>query len=163
MPATAAANHALRNRVIEYLADRTVIDLATDGPAGLWIAPVLYVHDGLALYFTSVASTRHGVNMESTHKIVGAISDECRTWVSMKGVQLDGTVERVDDLDERRRVIAAYLRKFPFATGLWNGERDADVIARDPGVHAIYRITPAHLLFTDNQHAPGKREELPIG
>lgn len=160
--AAAASTAPLRNRIVEYLGDRTVIDLATDGPAGLWIAPVLYVHDGLALYFTSVASTRHGVNLEATHHVAGAISDECRTWIAMKGVQLDGAVELVTDVDERRRVAAAYLRKFPFAAGLWHGERDADVIARDPGIHGFYKITPVKVLFTDNEHAPGGREELAL-
>jgi hypothetical protein len=43
---------------------------------------------------------------------------------------------------------------------LW-GDTDPEVIARDPGIHAFYRITPTRLLFTDNEHAPGEREELP--
>ncbi|HTJ45197.1 MAG TPA: pyridoxamine 5'-phosphate oxidase family protein [Kofleriaceae bacterium] len=153
----------LRNRVIEYLDDRTVIDLATAGPAGLWIAAVMYVHDDLSLYFTSVSSTRHGVNIESTHHVAGAITDECRTWMEMRGLQFDGTVERVDDPAELRRVVASYLAKYPFACGLWNGEQDPEVIARDVGVHTFYKITPGKLLFTDNQHAPSGREELALG
>jgi uncharacterized protein len=153
----------LRERVLAYLADRTVLSLATAGPAGLWAAAVLYVNDGIVLYFTSVATTRHGINMRETGEVAGTVSDECRQWTAMKGLQLEGTVERVDDHAERLRVVRAYLARFPFAAGLWHGERDPDVIARDPGVHGFYRITPTKLLFTDNEHGPGMREELPIG
>jgi uncharacterized protein YhbP (UPF0306 family) len=153
----------LRERVLGYLADRTVFNLATAGPAGLWTSAVLYVNDGLVLYFTSVAATRHGVNMHATGNVAGTISDECRQWTEMKGLQLEGTVELVDDDDERLRVVRAYLARFPFAAGLWHGESDPEVIARDPGIHGFYRITPTKLLFTDNEHTPGMREELAIG
>jgi uncharacterized protein len=157
------ANHSeLRERVIAYLSKHTVLGLATYGPAGLWPATVLYVAEGVSLYFTSVAATRHGVNMTSTGKVAATIADECTAWRAMKGIQLEGTVERVDDLDERRRVVRAYLARFPFAAGLWHGESDPEVIASEPGIHAFYRITPSKLYFTDNEYAPGKRLELPL-
>ena len=152
----------LRNRVLEYLDGRTVIDLATEGPAGLWIAPVMYVHDELAMYFTSVSSTRHGVNMETTGHVAGAITDECRSWIQMKGLQFDGKVERVENRDELERVVTSYLQKYPFAAGLWNGEQDPAVIAKDVGIHTFYKITPGKVLFTDNEHAPSGREELAL-
>jgi uncharacterized protein len=161
--ATAVSNHSeLRERVLAYLADRTVLNLATSGPAGLWVSAVLYINDGTTLYFTSVAATRHGQNMLATGIVAGTISDECREFHQMKGLQLEGNVQRVDDPNERRRVLRGYLAQFPFASGLWHGESDPDVIARDPGIHGFYRITPTRLLFTDNEHAPGVREELPI-
>ena len=150
----------IRERVIAYLADHTVFNLATAGPAGLWASQVLYVHDGTALYFTSVAATRHGQNMEANARIAGTVSDECRQFSEMRGIQLEGTVTKVTALDERRRVLRAYLARFPFAAGLWNGQSDPDVIALDPGIHGFYRIDPTRLLFTDNGHWPGQRMEL---
>lgn len=59
----------LRQRVLGYLAKRTVFNLATAGPAGLWASAVLYVNEGTTLYFTSVAATRHGVNMLATGSV----------------------------------------------------------------------------------------------
>lgn len=150
----------LRDRVLAYFADRTVLTLATCGPAGLWAAPIMYVNEGTTLYFTSVAATRHGQNMESARTVVGVITDECREFQQMKGAQIEGTVERLTDPAERRRVVRAYLKKFPFAFGLWPDQHDPDVIALDPGIHNFYRITPTKLLFTDNEHSPGQREEL---
>lgn len=81
----------------------------------------------------------------------------------MKGLQLEGTVAHVEEYPERLRIVRAYLQRFPFAVGLWHGESDPEVIARDPGLHGFYRITPTKLLFTDNEHVPGLREELPLG
>ena len=162
MQATAAtSNHSdLRERVLAYLDQRTVLNLATSGPAGLWASAVLYVNDGTTLYFTSVATTRHGENMLATGAVAGTISDECREYSQMKGLQLEGNVAHVDDPRELRRVVAAYLARFPFAAGLWHGESNPDVIAGDIGIHGFYRITPTRLLFTDHEHAPGRREEL---
>ncbi len=152
----------LRGRILRYLADRTVIALATTGPAGLCSSPVLYVNEGTRLYFTSIATTRHGQNIEATGFVVGSISDECRRFREMKGLQIEGTVERVDSVEERRRVLLAYLCKFPFGAGLWPDQIDPEEIARDPGIHAFYRIMPTSLLFTDNENSPGRREQLTV-
>lgn len=164
MQAVAATSNDsdLRDRVLAYLESRTVFNLATAGPAGLWASAVLYVSDGTTLYFTSVAVTRHGQNMRATRACAGTISDECHAFEQMKGVQLEGTVERVEDRAELRRVLRAYLTRFPFAAGLWNGETNPDVIASDVGIHGFYRVVPNKLLFTDNTHSPGMREELAL-
>lgn len=161
--ATAVSDHSeLRERVLAYLGSHTTFNLATTGPGGVWASAVLYVHEGTQLYFTSVAATRHGLNMHASGRCAGTINDDCTSFETMKGIQLEGHVDRVTDLGERLRVVHAYLRRFPFAAGLWHGETDPDVIANDPGVHGFYRITPTRLLFTDNEHAPGSREELPL-
>jgi uncharacterized protein len=150
----------LRDRILGYLERHTTLNLATEGPQGLWAAAVWYVHDGIDLYFTSVAATRHAQNMLATRRIAGTINDDSSDWMTMQGVQLDGTVTPVDSIADRRRVVAAYLAKFPGAVGLWNGETDPDAIARDPGIHGFYRIAPQHVFFMDNTVAPGVREEL---
>ncbi len=149
----------LTDRVLAYLDGHTTLNLATDGPAGLWAAAVLYVHEGARLYFTSVAATRHGQNLVATGRAAGTINDDCTTWLAMKGIQLEGRVELVTDPDEVRRTVAAYLGRFPFAAALWHGETDPAVIASNLGTHAFFRITPARLYFMDNEHHPGGREE----
>jgi hypothetical protein len=121
---------------------------------------VLYVNEGTHLYFTSEAATRHSHNIHATGRVAGTVSDECREFAQMKGIQLEGKVEYVTSIDERRRVLRAYLARFPFSAGLWNGQSDPDVIAMDPGPHAFYRIIPTRLLFTDNEHFPMHRQEL---
>jgi uncharacterized protein YhbP (UPF0306 family) len=148
----------LRDRIEEYLVQHTTLNLATYGPGGLWACAVLYINVGTTLYFTSVATTRHGLNINTSNAISGTINDDCKSFETMAGVQLAGLVEKVVDLEERRRVVQAYLAKFPFSTALWHGEAAVDVIARDPGAHDFYRITPTQLLFT----ATGKREELAV-
>ena len=152
----------LSARVLAYLDGHTTLNLATSGPAGLWAAAVLYVRDGDRLYFTSVASTRHGQNVVATGVGAGTINEDCTTWIAMKGVQLEGLIEPVVDEDELRRVATAYLRRFPFSAALWHGVSDPDVIARDPGIHGFFRITPSRMFFMDNEHHPGGREEVTL-
>lgn len=152
----------LPERVLAYLRAHSTLNLATHGPAGLWCAAVLYVHEDTSLYFTSVATTRHGQNLLETRRAAGTINGDAWQFPEMKGIQLEGLVEPVTDLDERHRVVAAYLARFPFAAGLWHGVADAAVIARDPGTHGFFRLTPTRLFFMDNEHHPQGREELPL-
>jgi uncharacterized protein len=158
----AAEQAELRTRVLAFIDAHTTLNLATHGPEGLWAAAVLYFADELDLYFTSVAATRHGRNMTATWRIAGTINDDCHEWIQMKGVQLQGALTRVDDVAERTHVAAAYLRKFPFAAGLWHGVSDPVVIGRDPGGHDFYRIVPELLYFTDAEHEQGRRQELAL-
>lgn len=146
----------LRQRVLAYLAAHTTLNLATAGPRGVWCAAVLYVHEGATLYFTSTAATRHVENLLATGRIAGTINDDLHDIRQMKGIQLEGVVELVTSVGERRRVVAAYLEKFPFSVALWHGEHDPDLIALNPGTHEVYRITPRELLFTDGEHGPGR-------
>jgi uncharacterized protein YhbP (UPF0306 family) len=152
----------LADRVAAYLDGHTTLNLATTGPAGLWSAAVLYVHEGPQLYFTSVAVTRHGQNLRATGQAAGTINDDCTSWLSMKGIQLEGTVEAVDAVGERTRVAAAYLRRFPFAAALWHGETDPVRIGVNPGTHGFFRLTPTRMYFMDNEHHPEGREEVPV-
>lgn len=152
----------LRERIEKYLIDHTTLNLATYGPGGLWACAVLYVNDGVNLYFTSVHHTRHGININTSNVVSGTINDDCKSWETMAGIQLGGTVEKVTDLDERRRVVCAYLAKYPYSAALWPGDQDVERIARDPGGHDFYRITPKQLVFTDNGYAPNQREELAL-
>ncbi len=149
----------LTDRVLAYLDGHTTLNLATDGPAGLWAAAVLYVRDGARLYFTSVAVTRHGQNLVETHRAAATINDDCTSWIAMKGIQLEGTVDPVTDPAELLHIVTRYLVRFPFAVGLWHGESDPTVIAANLGTHGFFRITPTRLYFMDNEHHPAGREE----
>lgn len=153
----------LPDRVLAYLSAHTTLNLATHGPAGLWAAAVLYVHEGVNLYFTSVAESRHGQNLLETSLAAGTVNHDSASWLEMKGIQLEGRVETVADVDERQRVATAYLARFPFSSALWHGVSDPAVIARDPGIHLFFRVTPARLFFIDNEHHPEGREELALG
>ena len=89
----------LPDRVLAYLSAHTTLNLATHGPAGLWAAAVLYVHEGVNLYFTSVAESRHGQNLLETSLAAGTVNHDSASWLEMKGIQLEGRVETVADVD----------------------------------------------------------------
>ncbi len=157
---TSSTSSTLADRVTAFLDGHTTLNLATAGPAGLWAAAVLYVADGGHLYFTSVAATRHGQNLLATSHGAGTINDDCTSWLAMKGVQLEGRVEPVADLHELTRIAAAYLRRFPFSAALWHGVTDPEAIARAPGTHGFFRLTPSLMYFMDNEHHPEGRQAV---
>ena len=108
----------LADRVAAYLDGHTTLNLATTGPAGLWVAAVLYVHEGPQLYFTSVGVTRHGQNLRATGMAAGTINDDCTSWLAMKGLQLEGTVAAVDaELPEPACVAALTSACFSLVAG----------------------------------------------
>lgn len=154
---------SLSARVAAFLDSHTTLGLATEGPSGLWAAAVLYVREGAHLYFTSVPDTRHALNLAANRRAAGTIHDDCTSWEAMKGIQFEGHAEAVSEPAELLRVVTAYLARFPFAAGLWNGERDPSRIARETGRHGFYRITLTRLHFMDNEHHPEGREELAPG
>lgn len=148
----------LRERVMTYLDDHTILNLATAGPGGAWAAAVMYVHDGTDFYFTSVGTTRHARNVQLDPHAAATINDDLRDGGPMRGIQLEGVVDHLDDVSVRKRVVAEYLRRFPFATALWDGDSDPERIGTDPGIHDFYRFTPTRLWYFDT----GVRDELPL-
>jgi uncharacterized protein len=150
----------LRERVLAFLNRHCTLNLATEGPLGLWSAAVWYVHDGFDLYFTSDPATRHARNMLATGLVAGTINDDSDSFQLMQGLQLDGKLDRVTRTADLQPIVASYLKRFPGARMLWNGESDPAVIARDPGHHWFFRVRPSHLRYMDNIYAPGRRDEL---
>lgn len=77
-------------------------------------------------------------------------------------MQLEGAIAPVTNVDELTPIAAAYLARFPFLARLWAGERDPTAIARAPGAHGFFRITPTRMYFTNHEHGPGGREEVTL-
>jgi hypothetical protein len=121
---------------------------------GCGLRGALYINVGRRCT-SSVATTRHGVNINQSNFISGTINDDCKSFETMAGVQLAGVVVKVTNVEERRRIVSEYLKKFPFSTALWRGESSADAIALDPGSHDFYRIRRRKLLFTGDRQARG--------
>jgi len=122
------------------------MSIATDGPEGLWAATVFYVNDRFALYFLSLSNTRHARNIESNHRVAATISDDAETWPEVGGIQLEGPIARIDQSEERRRVLALFAKRYPFVDCLWWTDSPPDPSAE----RHIYRIEPTSVLFVDH-------------
>jgi uncharacterized protein YhbP (UPF0306 family) len=134
-------------RALNYLDNRHCMSIATHGPEGLWAATVFYVNAGFTLYFLSLSNTRHVRNIEADPHVAATLSDEGETWPEIRGVQLEGTVARVESADEYRRVMDLFGQRYPFArTSLWWSDMPRDLVAEQ----RLYRVEPSRVLFVDH-------------
>lgn len=153
-----SAARALQDKTLAYLADHHVMTLATHGPEGLWAAAVFYAEDDFDLLFLSAATTRHARNLAANPAAAATIQRDYRDWPEIKGVQLEGTVERLEGA-ERAAAIARYGRKFPLVAG---AAKAPAMIARALARVAWYRLRPTRLYLIDNSLGFGHRDEVPL-
>lgn len=147
----------LHTKLLAYLGGHNVATLATQGPSGPWASAVFYVNDGLTLYFLSAPTARHSRNLVSDPRVAATVQEDYSEWRQIKGVQLEGTVSRLDGV-ESLRAAACYARKFAFT----NARQVPDAIAAAMKKIAWYRLEPACLYFIDNSIGLGHRERFEV-
>ena len=143
----------LNDEVRAFLADHTVLSLATVGPKGEpQAADVYYVQsDDPVLYFVSGAHSRHAGNIARDPRAAGTIHALSTEWRDIRGVQLEGTCVRITG-QERVKAWTRYTTKYPF-------------VLSDPalipalGTVRMYRFTPHWLRWIDNSIALGHNVE----
>jgi hypothetical protein len=150
-------SETVRAEALAYLAGHNVLSLATFGPEGPWSAAVFYASEGFTLYFVSSATTRHGRNLAADPRAASTIQEDYDDWRDIKGLQIEGRVERVPDA-EKARVAGLYAEKFP-AT---RPDRAPPEIAAALARIGWYRLVPSRVLFIDNARGLGHREEVPL-
>ena len=147
---TESGETALRKRILAYLAAHHVMTVATAEP---WAAAVFYVNEGFDLYFLSSPRSRHCTRIADDPRVAVTIQEDCSDWRSIRGVQLEGTAERVSGTEEAR-VRALYGRKFPVID---QAHGAAAAIARALARIRWYRIVPLGVHFVDNAVGFGHR------
>ena len=134
------------------------MSIATDGPRGLWATTVFYVNDSFVLHFLSLSNTRHALNIEANPHVAATIGSDAEDWSGVSGIQLEGRVARVEDPDEHRAVMAAFVKRYPFADSMWWWTGTALA----PGVEQlVYRVQPVSLLFVDHSFRDERFEVAP--
>lgn len=153
----------LRETVLDYLRQHNTMTLATVGDCSPWAAAVFYVNDGFTLYFLSDPRSRHALEAASNPAAAVTIQEDYRYWRQIKGVQMEGRVERVISMREKAKAMAAYVEKYPFVSDmlLSSGSLFRLVSRKTRGVK-WYRFKPVRVLFLDNESGFGNRQEVPL-
>jgi uncharacterized protein YhbP (UPF0306 family) len=113
-------------------------------------APVYFAAgDNLKLYFFSDLGSRHGQDTESRPEVAAAIYPECHNWRDIRGLQLHGSVRRVDPGPEWAAAWELYATKFPFVSEL------KEAVARN----ALYVFETRWARLVDNRQGFGFKEE----
>ncbi len=145
-----------RDNALAYLRAHNVMSVATHGPEGLWSAAVFYVNDNFDLYFLSAPTSRHSLNLAANPRAAATIQHEYDDWRAIQGIQLEGSVTRLEGL-EQARAILLYGKKFSIVANI---ARAPAAIAQAFARIAWYRITPTRVYFVDNSLGFGHRDEI---
>lgn len=147
--------HERRKLVLEYLRQHQVMTLATIGPEGPWAAAVFYVNEEFVFYFLSAGHTRHSQNIAENSRAAAAIQEDYKDWPSIRGIQLEGIVSRLQ-VAEQRWARSLYEEKYPFIKNATSQIR--------LGLTRVnwYQMSPSRLYFIDNSKGLGHRDEIPL-
>ena len=145
-----------RKLALAYLHDHQVMTLATVGQNGPWAAALFYVNKEFTLYFLSAGHTRHVKNVVEHPRAAATIQEDYRDWPSIKGIQLEGRVTRLEGV-ERKKAISLYERKYPFLKSAPSQIR--------LGLARVnwYCLSPHRFYFIDNSQGLGHRDEIALG
>ena len=146
----------MREKALGYLAAHNVMAVSTFGPEGPWSAAVFYASRELTLYFVSSPKSRHALDLARDPRAAAAIHEDYRDWRAIQGIQLAGTVQRLEGA-EREAALACYQQKFSF---LSNPVAELVPVLQALGKAACYRLTPSELHFIDNATGFGKRTQV---
>lgn len=144
------------SEIADYLADHHVMTLATQGEEGPWASAVFYAWVDGALVFLSSPDTRHARNLAGDSRCAASIQDDTGDWKAVKGIQLEGRVQRLDG-EEAVRTRSAYAKKYPLVSPV---AVMPTAIAEALAKVVWYRLRPEKLYFIDNSRGFGHRDEF---
>jgi uncharacterized protein YhbP (UPF0306 family) len=141
--------------VVELLRSQSTLALATCDAGGtprvaaLFYLPVCVPGEGLRLYWFSSSASRHSRNLRRDP--IGAVTIYRSTdqWKQIRGVQMRGRVEVVNDRARRESIAREYAERFRLGAML-----DA-AMSRS----RLYEFQPCWLRYTDNVERLGYKFE----
>jgi uncharacterized protein YhbP (UPF0306 family) len=138
----------------DFLSQCISMSLATASPTGSpRAADVYFVSDeDLIFYFYSDPASRHTRNIQRDPRVAATMRLESMDWHDIRGVQIEGIAERMDDPADRDRAWRLMCSKFPFY------ESFTDVVAH----LGMYRITPRWIRWLDNSVSFGHKEDFDL-
>ena len=139
----------MRDNALAYLAAHNVMTLATKS---VWAAAVFYASEGFTLYFVSSPKSRHARDLAQDPRVAAAIHEDYRDWREIQGIQLSGTVERLEGA-ERDAALACYQQKFSFL-------KTETTLIEALAKAACYRLTSSEVHFIDNTAGFGTRTQV---
>lgn len=103
-----------KQKLFDYLSSQRLMSLATSHQAP-WICNVYYVIDNsFNLYFLSEPKSKHCQDIAINKNVALSIADSSQKVVDKKiGVQIQGVVEEVGDLEKAERILSMWNKANP--------------------------------------------------
>ncbi len=140
-------------RIVSCLKGYLYGSLATinaDNPKQPHVSSVVYVNDGLDLYFGTSAKSQKFINLIKNPKVAFTIDEYAADWRELKGLQIEGEAEVVKE-DRVPFVYGIYSEKFPIIKSL-----------PDNTDSRFVKITPQKIWMLDYSKGFGHRDYLEL-
>ena len=153
----------LERIVIRYMDSFTTMTVACCAEERPWAADVFYARQGLDLIFFSSPTSRHCTAFSGNPAAAATIHGDYRGWKEIKGLQMEGRVERIAGATARARGLAIYLNRYPFVKDFFSehGAISSQIVKKLAGVD-LYSFRPIYILYTDNETGFGTRWKLHV-
>jgi len=155
-------NKASIEKIHSLLKECNAMSMATCDDNIPWAASVFFVaDDAFNLYFVSGESSRHSLNVATNPSVAVTINKDHSDWFSISGLQMEGCVS-ISPAQERERVLALYLDKFPNLSRLRDNPSDEQeklIVDRLMGSD-FYQIAPRGIRLIDNSMGFGFKTEV---
>jgi uncharacterized protein YhbP (UPF0306 family) len=149
-------------KVYSLLKECNVMSLATCEDNIPWAASVFFVADDtFNLYFVSGQSSRHSRNAATNSMVAVTINKDHSDWFTISGLQIEGLVS-ISPAQERERILALYLGKFPNLSGLRdNPSNEQEKLIVDRLMASdFYQLKPGKIRLIDNSMSFGFKTEI---
>ena len=128
--------------VLDYLQEHQTMTLATSSVSGLpHAATLLYVNEGLTLYFCTLPETTTARQIERNPAVAFTIDEYIPDWTKTKGIQGSGESSVLLAPTEIARVVSLFGQKFPAISNT----RTSNL--------SFFRVNPTSVQFIDNEGA----------
>jgi len=153
----------LENTVRQFMDCFTTMTLACSREGKPWAAAVYYARQGFDLIFFSSPRSIHSTVFSENPEAAAEIHGDYQRWQEIKGLQMEGRVERITAIPDLARAVALYLRRFPFVRDLLSDPGSFSYQAASQMARvALYRFRPHRILYLDNEGGFGNRSTLEI-
>ncbi|WP_372681488.1 pyridoxamine 5'-phosphate oxidase family protein [Desulfosarcina sp.] len=150
-----------REAALALIQRESTLTLATAGESGPWSAPVYYVCLKGRFYFFSSPQSRHIQQAVKSGEAAASVFQSADSWQAIRGIQMTGTLERVDSIALSIKVIAAYLKRFSFTREFFPDDPAPDLAAFFTRFKArLYAFTPTAVYYIDNRFGFGARQRI---
>lgn len=147
----------LRAEIEFFLDAHHVLTLATllDGEAHA--ASLFYARDGLDLFWTSDAETRHSQALDTHERVSASVAPDYRDFKVIRGLQIEGTAARLTAEPDLARARACMEARYAFLRDLAAGPPPLRAAYAKAG---FYVLRPERIVFIDNTKGFGHKEVL---
>ena len=141
----------LERIVIRYMDSFTTMTIACSSEDRPWATDVFYARQGLDLIFFSSPTSRHCTAFSRNPAAAATIHGDYKGWKKIKGLQMEGQVQRMKGAAVRARALAIYLRRYPFVRGFFSKHGVVSQVSKKMAGVDLYAFRPFHIFYTDNE------------